>query len=134
VKKRYIIIFAAVFVLAVAAVFFARATTTYGMQVAVVAKGSSIGIAPFTDRVDFGDVPQGSNISKTITLDNNGDNDNPIKIYMTGSIGSFIEIEPGSSFTLPAGQSQDITLKITIPESAAVGDKFTGRILILQLP
>ena len=133
-KKRYYIIFAVVFVLAIAGVFFGRATTIYSSQVVVTEKGTNIGMAPFTDRVDFGDLPQGTGISKTITLDNNGDSDNRIKIYTMGSIWSFVEIQPGKSFTLAGGTSQDIVLKITVPETAPVGRKYTGRIFIMRLP
>jgi hypothetical protein len=133
-KKIYIVIFVVVFLLAIAGVFFGRATTIYSAQVVVTEKGSNIGMAPFTDRVDFGDIPQGSGVSKTITLDNLGDNDNNIKVYTMGSIWSFIDIEPGASFTLGGGQSQDIVLKMLIPETAPVGKKYTGRIFILRLP
>jgi hypothetical protein len=114
--------------------FLWRATTTYAMQVAVVEKGSNLNIAPFTDRIDFGDVPQGFGISKTITLENLGESDNHIKIYRMGGIWSFVEIDPGTSFTLAGGETQDIKMSIKIPETAPVGKKYTGRIFILQLP
>ena len=133
-RLRYIVIFAVVFILAVGGFFLWRSTTSYAMQVVVTERGSDIGIAPFTDRIDFGDIPQGANISKTITLTNQGDNDNSIKVYMMGSIGTFIDVMPGKSFTLAGGETQDIDLRITIPETAPVGKKYTGRIFILRLP
>jgi hypothetical protein len=46
-------------ILAIAVFFFFRSSTIYSTQVQAVKAGSTIGIAPFTDRVDFGEVPQG---------------------------------------------------------------------------
>ncbi|MBN1368057.1 MAG: hypothetical protein JW967_09035 [Dehalococcoidales bacterium] len=133
-KTRYIVIFVVVFILIIAGVFLGRATTSYAAQVVVTEKGSQIGIAPFTDRIDFGDIPQGTGISKTVTLENMGANNNHIRIYRWGGIWSFVKIDPGTSFVLEGGETQDIKMSITIPETATVGDKFTGRIFILQLP
>ena len=133
-KIRYIVIFAVVFILAVGGFFLWRATTSYAMQVVVTEKGGQLNIAPFTDRIDFGDVPQGSGIAKTVTLENAGDNDNHIRIYRMGGIWSFIDISPGTSFVLEGGETETIKMSISIPETATVGDKFTGRIFILRLP
>ena len=113
--------------------FLVQALTIYSAQVIAKEKEGAIGIAPFTDRVDFGDVPAGLSVSKEITLTNEGSNPNNIKVFTMGSIGAFIDIEP-KSFTVEAGESRTVKLKLTMPGSAEPEQKFTGRILILRLP
>lgn len=133
-KKWQIAAVVVVIILAVAIFFLTRITTMYSTQVVVIEAGGSIGVAPFTDRVDFGDVPQGDSISKTIILENNGDNNNTIKVYILGSISQLIEPTPGYSFEINAGQTKNLVLSLSMPASAPVGKKFTGRIIILKLP
>jgi len=120
-------------VLVLAITFFVQAMTTYSVQVVAKEKGSTIGFAPFTDRVDFGDIPQGSTIIRSITLENQGSVPNYIRVFIMGSVGAFIKVEP-DSFTLEAGEKQEIELELTMPASAEPEKKFTGRIIILQLP
>ncbi len=132
-KKRYIALIAVGVVLVLAMVFFAQATTIYSSQVIAKPKDDPIGIAPFIDRVDFGDIPQGETVSKVITLENEGSTPNYIRVFIMGSIGSMVDVEP-SSFTLEEGESQDIVLRLTMPASAEPEKKFTGRVIILRLP
>jgi len=133
-KKRYVVLVAVVFVLVLAGTFFGRATTIYSAMVVAKAAGEPIGMAPFTDRVDFGDVPQGESTTKGITLENEGENDNSIKVFITGSISSLVDIKPSSSFTIAAGEIKEIRLRLRMPASAEPETKFTGRIFILRLP
>ena len=132
-KKRYIALIAVGVLLVLAIAFFVQATTIYSSQVIAKEKGSAIGIAPFTDRVDFGDVPQGMTVTKVITLENEGGTPNYIRVFITGSIGSLVEVEP-KSCTLEEGESQDIELELTMPASAEPEKKFSGRVFILRLP
>ncbi len=132
-KKRYIALIVVAVVLVLVIVFFAQATTIYSTQVVAAKEGGQLGIAPFTDRVDFGDVPIGTQINKTVTLTNEGGNANNIKVFIMGGIGDFLEVEP-RSFTLEPGEEQDIIFTISIPASAEPGHKFSGRIIILKLP
>jgi hypothetical protein len=133
-KKWHIILGVFLVVLVIAIFFFVRSSNIYSAQVVAVEAGSSIGMAPFTDRVDFGDVPLGVNVSKTIILENNGNNDNTIKLYILGSISQLIKPQQGYSFEIKAGQSVNLVLQLTMPASAPVGKKFSGRIIILRLP
>lgn len=133
-KKRYIILAVVLVILAIAVFFFFRSSTIYSTQVQAVKAGSTIGIAPFTDRVDFGDVPQGDVVSKTIILENNGNNSNTVKVFILGSISQMITATPGKSFSIPAGKTQNLDLKLEMPASAPVGKKFSGRIIIFRLP
>ncbi len=132
-KTRYIALIAVGMVLILAITFFAQATTIYSAQVVAKEKGSPIGMAPFTDRVDFGDIPRGSSITKAIILENQGTFPNSIRVFVQGSIAKFIEVTP-SSYILEAGETVEIKLAIFIPESATPEQKFTGRVIILRLP
>ncbi len=132
-KKQYIYLMAAAVLVILAAVILAQALTIYPSQVIAKAAGDPIGIAPFTDRVDFGDVPLGMTVSKEISLENKGSVPNYILVFVTGSIGSLVKVEP-SSLTLEEGESQDITLQLTMPASATPEKKFSGRVFILRLP
>lgn len=133
-KKWHIILGVILVILVIAVFFFVRSSNIYSTQAVAVEAGSSIGMAPFTDRVDFGDVPLGVNVSKTIILANNGNNDNSVKVYILGSISQLVKPMPGYSFDIKSGESVDLVLQLTMPASAPVGKKFSGRIIILRLP
>jgi hypothetical protein len=132
-KKQYIYLMAAAVLVILAAVILAQALTIYPSQVIAKAAGDPIGIAPFTDRVDFGDVPLGMTVTKEISLENKGSVPNYILVFITGSVGSLVKVEP-SSLTLEEGESQDIRLQLTMPASATPEKKFSGRVFILRLP
>ena len=133
-KRWHIILIVVIALLGIGVYFFLTSSTIYSAQAVAVEAGSPVGVAPFTDRVDFGDVPQGTGVTKTVVLENTGDNDNTIRIWIMGSISQMIDVKPGRSFELKAGTSQDVDFTFTMPDSAAVGEKFTGRIIIFNLP
>jgi hypothetical protein len=58
-RKLYIGLIALGVLLILVITFLFQAMTVYNSQVVVVEKGEPIGIAPFEDRIDFGDTPQG---------------------------------------------------------------------------
>ncbi len=132
-KKRYIALIAVGVLVLLAVVFLVQAMTIYSTQAIAAEVGEPIGVAPFTDRVDFGDIPQGSTVTKIITLENEGTVPNSIRVFIMGSIGSMVDIEP-RSLTLEEGESQDIVLRLTMPASAEPEKKFSGRVIILRLP
>jgi hypothetical protein len=133
-KRWHIILTVVIALLGVALYLFFSSSNIYSAQAVAVEAGSPIGMAPFTDRVDFGDVPQGKGVSKTIILENTGDNDNTIRIWIMGSISQMIDVTPGRSFELKAGTNRDVDFTFNMPASAEVGKKFTGRIIIFKLP
>ena len=67
-RRRYLVLAALGMLLFLVGVFFYQSTTIYSSQVIVKPAGDPIGINPFDDRVDFGDVPQGSAVSKTLVF------------------------------------------------------------------
>ena len=133
IRKLHIAIFAAAALLVLAVTFFLQAMTTYSSQVIVVEADAAMGIAPFTDRIDFGDVPQGAVVSKTLILENQGTTPNHIKIFMIGGIGDLVDIEP-ASVTLEPGGTVEVDFQLTMPASATVEDKYSGRVFVLRLP
>ena len=132
-KKRYIAFIALGVVLVLAGTFLVQATTIYDSQVIVKEAGSAIGIAPFTDRIDFGDIPQGSAVGKTLVLENQGAVPNYITIFIIGGISDLVEIEP-SSFSLEAGESQEVDFRLLMPASATPEKKYSGKVIVLRLP
>ena len=132
-KKRYIAFIALGIVLLLAVTFLFQALTIYDTQVIAKEKGSPIGINPLTDRIDFGDIPQGSTIGKTLTLENRGAVPNQIIIFVFGGIGDLVKVEPGS-LTLESGETAEVHFRLTMPSSVTPERKYTGKVFILRLP
>ena len=132
-KKRYIAFITLGVVLILVVTFLIQAITIYDSQVIVKEEGSAIGIAPFTDRIDFGDIPQGAAIGKTLVLENVGAVANYITIFIIGNISDLVRIEP-SSFSLEPGESIEVDFKIQMPASATPEKKYTGKVIVLRLP
>lgn len=132
-KKRYIGLIALGVVLLLAGTFLAQALTIYPSQVIAKPKGSPVGVAPFTDRVDFGDIPQGENVGKSLIMENKGTVTNQVYVFVMGSVGQMVKIDP-SSFTLAPGKKQEVKLRLSMPDSATPEKTFTGRVIVLRLP
>ena len=133
VRKRYIALIALGVLLLLASTFLFQAMTIYDSQVIAKEEGSAIGIAPFTDRIDFGDVPQGATVGKTLILENAGVIPNQINIFVIGSIGDLVKVNPGS-LSLEAGETKEVKFELTMPASVPVESKFSGKVFILRLP
>jgi len=131
-KKRYIA-FIALGVLLLAVTFLFQATTIYSVQAIAKEAGSAIGINPLGDRIDFGDIPQGAAVSKTLILENRGVVPNQIVIFIVGSIGDLVRVEPGS-LTLEGGETKEVRFRLTMPVSAPVEKKYSGKVFVLRLP
>ena len=114
-------------------VFFYQSTTIYPSQVIVKAAGEPIGINPFDDRVDFGDVPQGTSVSKTLTFNNEGTVPNQVRIIIIGGVGHFVKVAE-KTFTLQPGEGKSIRFELVMPPSATPEEKFTGRVIVVRLP
>lgn len=133
IKKRYIALIALGVVLVLAITFLFQAMTIYNTQVIAKGAGEPIGIAPFTDRIDFGDVPQGEAVGKTLIMENEGAIPNNITVFIIGNIGDLVNVSP-SSISLEPGETAEIELGLTMPASATPEKKYTGRVFILRLP
>jgi hypothetical protein len=133
IKKRYIVLIALGVVLLLVVTFLFQALTIYSAQAVVKETGSPVGIAPFTDRIDFGDIPQGAIVGRTLLMENAGVVPNQINIFVIGNIGDLVKVEP-SSLNLEPGESAEVELELTMPASATPEKKYTGRVFILRLP
>ena len=133
IQKRYIALIALGVVLLLVVTFLFQALTIYDCQVIATKKGGAIGIAPFTDRIDFGDIPQGETVSKTLILENAGTVPNQINIFIIGSIGDLVKMEPGS-LAIEPGETKEVDFRLTMPASAPVEKKYSGKVFILRLP
>ncbi len=132
-KPGYVVITVFLLVLVAVGTFFYQATTIYSAQVVAKETDAPIGIAPFEDRVDFGDIPCGNTIAKEISLENIGDSSNRVYVYVMGDISKMVIVEPGSCLLEP-GARQIIKLRLTMPASATPETQFDGRVLIIRLP
>ena len=133
-KIKYIISIVIVAIFAVAIYLFLTFSNIYSMKAVAVEAGSRVNADQVTERLDFGDIPQGEQVTRTLVLDNNGDSDHSIKIWMIGSIAQAIDVEPGTSFELKAGTRQDVDFILAMPDSAPEEKKYTGRVIIVELP
>jgi len=131
-KKRYIA-FIALGVLLLAVTFLFQATTIYSVQAIAKEAGSAIGINPLGDRIDFGDIPQGAAVTKTLILENQGTIPNRIVIFIIGGIGDLVKVEPGS-LTVEPGETKEVDFELTMPASATPERKYSGRAFVLRLP
>lgn len=133
-KKKYIFPIVIVALFAVALYLFLTFSDMYSVKAVVVESGSSVAMTTDTERLDFGNIPQGEQVTKTIVLENTGNSNHSIKIWMTGSTAQMMDIEPADSFELEAGTSQEVNFIFNMPDTAQEEKKFTGRIIIVELP
>ena len=133
IKKRYIGLLALGVLLLLGVTFLFQALTIYDAQVIVKAKGEPFGVAPFTDRIDFGDIPQGETIGKTLVVKNEGTVPNSISVFVIGNIGNLVKVNP-DSLTLKPGESREIKFQLTMPASATPERKYTGKVFLLRIP
>ena len=132
-KKLYIAFIALGVFLLLVVTFLFQALTIYDCQVIAKEEGSAIGIAPFTDRVDFGDIPQGATVGKTLIMENAGAVPNQVNVFIIGNIGDLVKVEP-SSLTLEVGETKEVEFFLTMPASAPPEKKYTGKVFVLRLP
>ena len=133
-KLRYIFLIICVVIIAVAVYLFLTFCDMYTVKAVAVESGTTVDKSEVTGRLDFGEVLQGEQVTRTVVLENAGDNDHSIRIWMIGSITQAIDIEPGTSFELEAGTRQDVDFTLTMPDSASEGKKLSGRVIIVKLP
>jgi hypothetical protein len=133
-KKKYIFSIVIIILLAIAIYLFFTFSNIYSVKAVTVESGSSITTTTVTERFDFGNVPQGEQVTKTVVLENTGNSDHSIKIWMMGSTAQMMDVEPGNSFKLEAGTSQDVKFILKMPDTAREEKKYTGRVIIFELP
>jgi hypothetical protein len=133
IKKRYIALIALGIVLLLAVTFLFQALTIYDTQVIAKAAGEPLGMAPFTDRIDFGDIPQGEGVGKTLIMENEGAVPNQVVVFVIGNIGDLVTVNP-DSVSLEPGEKVEVDFDLTMPVSAPPEKKYTGKVFVLRLP
>jgi hypothetical protein len=111
-----------------------RATITYSAQVIVIERTDEliVGINPTTERLDFGDLTQGSSQVRPLVLENSSVLPQRISIVVTGEIGQFIQISD-AFFTLERGETRNVDFTLFVPPNAEPR-KYSGRVLVLRAP
>ena len=133
IKKRYIALIALGILLLLVVTFLFQALTIYDTQVIAKAKGEPIGMAPFTDRIDFGDIPQGEGVGKTLIMENEGVVPNQVMVFVIGNIGDLVKVNP-ESVSIAPGEKVEVDFDLTMPASAPPEKKYSGKVLVLRLP
>jgi hypothetical protein len=106
-------------------------TTMYSATVLVKGE-SAIGLPPPTDTLDFGDVSPGFNMSRRLTLTNDGHFDSYVAIIVTGGIRDFLSVDD-AFFVLDKGEERTVEFKVRPPINAEE-KRYSGRIFIVRLP
>ncbi len=133
-KKKYIILIVLVVIITIAIYLFLTFSSIYSVQAIAVEAGNTAYMNSATERLDFGDIPQGETVTRTIVLENTGDSDHSIIIWMIGSANQVIDIQPAESFILKARTTQDVDFIFNMPDSAPEGEKYSGRVILIKLP
>ena len=132
-RKRYLVLIGIGVLLILVGTFFFQSVTRYSTQVIVAEAGAPLGINPLEDRIDFGDIPVGQEVTKTLILENLGGVDNYIAIFVVGGIGDLVKVEP-NFFTLVSGERMDVQFRLAMPDSAPVDKNFSGSVFVFRLP
>ena len=112
-----------------------RWTANYSAQVIVTPAPTggefSVGINPTTERLDFGDLPQGLTQTRFVTLEN-GRIPTRVTIMITGGIRDFIRVDD-AFFTMGSNETRRVEFEIRVPSTAET-KKYSGRIMINRTP
>lgn len=104
---------------------------TYSAQMYVVDTGT-IGIPPPIESLDFGDMPRGAAIERSIAVEN--DSPIPLRVFVFawGDIRDLISIDD-AFFRVGPGDDHTIILEARAPASAEA-KKYDGRVAVVQMP
>ena len=81
--------------------------------------------------LDFGNIPKGANVSRSIDFENSTKNKILIKTLSLGEITDLIKINKAKSILSPGDQTE-IRLNLSVPFSAEI-KKYTGKIYIFKI-
>jgi hypothetical protein len=106
-------------------------TTMYSATVLVSAE-PGIGLPPPTNTLDFGDVSPGLNMTRKLTLTNDGHFDSYVAIIVTGGIRDFLSVSD-AFFVLEKGDERTVEFKVRPPMNAEA-KRYSGRVFIVRMP
>ncbi len=125
-------LYAVLFLVGLFALFTWRSATTYDATVLVTEEGSGIGLSPYTDRLDFGDLPAGGGATMPLTLTNNSRIPTRFFVIATGDIRQFIRMSD-AFFLLDPGDTRVVEFSAGIPRTTEP-KRYTGKVYIFKLP
>lgn len=105
-------------------------TSIYSARVLVV-EGGAVGIPP-PNGLDFGDLPRGGSLERSILFENNGRIPTGVMIVEWGGIGGLLGISD-AFFTLDPGDEKQVTFEASPPRSAEA-KKYSGRVIVVRVP
>lgn len=105
----------------------------YQAAVRVVDGEGRVGVNPTTERLDFGDLSQGSSAVRTVKVENGTFMPMFVSIFKFGSISDLVKINK-NHFKLSPNTEKEIEFLTYIPASAEIGADYTGRIILFKIP
>ena len=108
-----------------------RSTSIYSTQVLVV-DSEAIGIPPPDERLDFGDIPRGGSVERSIQFQNNGRIPTGVVILEWGSIRDLMSVSD-AFFSLDPGDEKRVTFETASPASGEA-KKYSGKVIVMRAP
>ncbi|MEK7630862.1 MAG: hypothetical protein AAB417_02450 [Patescibacteria group bacterium] len=105
----------------------------YQAEVRVIEGQGRVGVNPTTEKLDFGDLSQGTRSARTVTINNSTPVPMFVSVLRLGSISGLMTLEK-NNFILRKGQEQQVEFTVYMPASAPVGTKYTGRVFVFKIP
>ena len=107
--------------------------SVYSTQLVVV-EGNAIGIPPTDDDgfMDFGDVPFGGYLERSIQFQNNGRIPTAVMILEWGGVRDLVGLSD-AFFTLDPGDEKVVTFQARPPASAEAKE-YTGKVIVVRVP
>ncbi len=105
----------------------------YRAVVHIVEGRSKVGVNPTSERLDFGDLAQGTSMIRRVEIQNGTPIPMYIMIFKIGSISDLIDIDK-NFFRLAPRSTEKIEFAMYIPASAQVDADYTGRVYLFKIP
>lgn len=136
-SRRHQVAYALLALLALLVFYVWRTSVSYPAQVFVMpaVEGSdlTVGLSPYDpERLDFGDLSQGTQGTTTLELENGSRIPLQVSIVATGSIRPFIRISD-AFFVLKPGDEKEVEISAAIPTTAEPKE-YSGRIRVVRVP
>ncbi len=134
---RHWAVYASLFVFALFLMYVWRTSVNYPTQVLVLPAPEDgaieVGLSPYDpERLDFGDLSQGTAGTVNLELENEGRLPMRVTIVATGSIRQFIKISD-AFFVVDPGAKKTVDISAAIPPTADPKE-YSGRVLVIRTP
>ncbi len=112
----------------------ARSTASYGATVLVVEGqgGQTVGIPPPGEALDFGDLSPGLELTRDLTLTNDGGLHTYFAVIMRGDLRDFVSVSD-AFFSLEPGETKTVGFTARIPKNAEP-KRYSGDVYLVRLP